>query len=535
MFLEDSPINKSSEDLLNRSTFSKKLSEFLMSTNVADGYCVALFGPWGSGKSSIVNMTMETLEKRSDASQQTVIMKFNPWYYASTGQLIHIFMKELADHLANSGERNLKRAADLLSTYSTIFGLFSEPIGKAGSLVADMVKHRSLYDGKDMTDQHNKIVNALSKYAGRIIVVIDDIDRLSDEEIRMIFQLVSAVCKFPKVIYLLAFDKDIVVRALNNVQGYDGERYLEKIVQVPVYIPDAKNTYIWSAFDANMNTLRQSFPSVIFEELRWCKVWRSLVSEYVGNIRDIIRLTNALEFKLSLIDQEVNFADLVGVTIIELKIPKLYEWIKLHRALLLGSDDTRISLIGQKNIYEYYLQNLKEVDKKQAEKYLFILSCFFPFVDDVINHMNTYVLDDRTLRHIGNTDFFERYFDFEVDQSAIKYSEFKACVMSSSKEEIGAYLKKISKSNGLINFLKELDSSRKMFSQERLGVLIQALAENYELFMNFEPSKEILSYRLDMCLYLSTVELLKLIDDVYIKAELVAKCQNILSLEYNTL
>lgn len=58
--------------------------------------------------------------------------------------------------------------------------------------------------------------------------MIDDIDRLSNEQIQLIFQLVNAVAGFPNITYLLSFDKDIVVRALSNVQHCDGEEYLKK-------------------------------------------------------------------------------------------------------------------------------------------------------------------------------------------------------------------------------------------------------------------------------------------------------------------
>lgn len=62
----------------------------------------------------------------------------------------------------------------------------------------------------------------------KIIVIIDDIDRLSDFEIRQIFQLVKLLANFPKTIYLLSFDKNIVVNALEEIQGISGEKFSKK-------------------------------------------------------------------------------------------------------------------------------------------------------------------------------------------------------------------------------------------------------------------------------------------------------------------
>ena len=85
--------------------------------------------------------------------------------------------------------------------------------------------------------QKEKLIKELKKKKKKIIVVIDDIDRLSNEQIRMVFQLVNQVAGLPNVLYLLSMDKDVVVRALKNVQDCNGEEYLEKIVQVPFTIP----------------------------------------------------------------------------------------------------------------------------------------------------------------------------------------------------------------------------------------------------------------------------------------------------------
>ena len=71
---------------------------------------------------------------------------------------------------------------------------------------------------------------------------IDDIDRLNNKEIRLLIQLVKAVCDFPNVIYVLSFDKSIVSKALENEQNIDGRSYLEKIIQLSIDIPMVEQT-----------------------------------------------------------------------------------------------------------------------------------------------------------------------------------------------------------------------------------------------------------------------------------------------------
>ncbi|WP_029067309.1 P-loop NTPase fold protein [Lachnobacterium bovis] len=91
---------------------------------------------------------------------------------------------------------------------------------------------QKLAQGANLDETKKKLEDALLETHQRIIVVIDDIDRLTNAQIRDIFQLVKQVGDFPNVIYLLSMDRDVVTRALEEVHDCDGYEYLEKIIQV---------------------------------------------------------------------------------------------------------------------------------------------------------------------------------------------------------------------------------------------------------------------------------------------------------------
>src|SRR5881628_1548344 len=71
---------------------------------------------------------------------------------------------------------------------------------------------------------------------GPLVVIIDDIDRLRPDEIRLLFQLVKANADFPNLVYLLLFQRDIVELAVGE-SGLPGEEFLEKVVQVAFDLP----------------------------------------------------------------------------------------------------------------------------------------------------------------------------------------------------------------------------------------------------------------------------------------------------------
>ena len=93
MLNPDLPITKNSEDILNRSTFANSLAKTLLQYSFSSSLTIGLYGEWGSGKTSLLNMVLETVESKDS---NTVILRFNPWLCSNSKQLITQFFKQLS-------------------------------------------------------------------------------------------------------------------------------------------------------------------------------------------------------------------------------------------------------------------------------------------------------------------------------------------------------------------------------------------------------------------------------------------------------
>lgn len=97
----DSPIKTKREDLLGRSKFSESLGKALLKWKSEDGIVIGLYGKWGSGKSSVINLATEYIEKETrkkkySEKDKPIVIRFNPWNFTEQNQLISIFFSELA-------------------------------------------------------------------------------------------------------------------------------------------------------------------------------------------------------------------------------------------------------------------------------------------------------------------------------------------------------------------------------------------------------------------------------------------------------
>jgi len=76
MFKPDQPIKSCKEDILGRYLFAQSLGDAILSYKEKDSIVIGLFGAWGSGKTSIINMALEHIDfvskNRNDAEKHKI-------------------------------------------------------------------------------------------------------------------------------------------------------------------------------------------------------------------------------------------------------------------------------------------------------------------------------------------------------------------------------------------------------------------------------------------------------------------------------
>lgn len=267
-YITDKPIERVDQDCLGRASFSKQLGESLYQYSERDGLVIGLYGKWGTGKTSVINMALTELETLStDSLNKPVIVRFSPWNYSDKNNLIGLFFHCLIskiDSLKDNSELKMTVGKALSDYAGALDALALIPL--VGPGVAAILKAlaqgvgENLLQEADLDKTKTKLEEALASINNKIIVVIDDIDRLTNSQIRDIFQLVKQVADFPNVIYILSMDRDVVRSALSEVHKIDGDEYLEKIIQVPFELPDIHKDKIKGIFFDKLNHIISELP-----------------------------------------------------------------------------------------------------------------------------------------------------------------------------------------------------------------------------------------------------------------------------------
>ena len=286
----DRPVERPEEDLFGYAPFAKQLADSICKLEAPDGLVIAVHGPWGSGKSTLLNFVKWYLEE-SPKKEQPVLVSFNPWWFSGQENLARAFLGQLRAVLPDR-LRRLKALGSMIGEFSDGIAATAEALGY--SAVGGVAKAALGRKPKDIPALKKRIADVLKRQKQRILVLVDDIDRLTPEDIRQLFKVIKALADFPNVAYLLAFDRAMAVKALSDDRGTSGQVYLEKIVQVPFELPAIDRTSLRNALFRRLDGLFEGTSSDLFDSTYWGNVYFEGIDPFIQVPRDIERLVNTL-------------------------------------------------------------------------------------------------------------------------------------------------------------------------------------------------------------------------------------------------
>ncbi|MHB1873929.1 MAG: P-loop NTPase fold protein [Streptosporangiaceae bacterium] len=324
----DQPVSSRDEDRLGRALFADRMAAMLHSVPAEHGLVVALTGPWGSGKTSVLNMVRKDLVGRGWAR---TVLEFNPWMFSGSEQLVRAFFEQVSAQLRLSkGTAELDLASQLADYGQALTPLVFVPVagpwlaraGVVSGAVGKVLKARKKIDPVEV--QRRRIESALAKLPEPIFIMVDDVDRLTAREIRDIFALVRLTAHFPKIIYVLAFDRSMVERALDDGEHGDGRRYLDKIVEVGFDLPTISQPALEALLLGGIEEATGEVKTGPFDQRRWPDVFYRVIRPLFSTPREVNRYLAPLPAMLGALGEEVALVDVLALEAVRIRLPDLF-------------------------------------------------------------------------------------------------------------------------------------------------------------------------------------------------------------------
>ncbi|MEE0025252.1 KAP family P-loop NTPase fold protein [Methanobrevibacter sp.] len=482
----DRPIKNEHQDKLNRTKFADSIAESIINIpKNHDSIVIGLMGDWGTGKSSLLNLIENKIP------QDVNILRFNPWNYYSQQTLFASFFDELSNSLSLSNKIRTKFQKYKNKIYMGGITLGSSVVPQVGALA------NFISDSESGTlDDIKKELDDIFKTQPKTVVIIDDIDRLTPDEIKQIFQLVKSLADFPNLIYILAFDKKYVNYSLKewNIKDekyYHTEDFIDKIIQIPLTIPKFNDEDLYKIFESKFTEILSNHEDTD-DNLDINKIY-SFLKPFFKNIREINRYCNALDFYLYSINNEVWIYDFALLTSIQIFATEIYNEIKYNKDLFTGffsiyEEVPNISTLDKDNL-KIFLKNLFNTNLKYETEIKDILMELFPKVKFILSSEHTSneeILQKITHYGIMEENYFDLYFTFDTTNQ-LSQSRINSIILSSKEsiESLKYELLKIKKRKLLFKLIYQLKYHIDSFNEKSIKNFIIIFVNDYlELFSN---------------------------------------------------
>lgn len=500
VFDADRPILKKDQDRLNRAQFAKCLARCLLDYNETGSLVIGLQGGFGSGKTSIINLVVEELNFAGSNmldENKPIILNFSAWSYSGQNQLIYNFFRRLSATLRSIPNlENGERIIQLLELYVSFFT--QKPIPRSLRKKKHWWQRSSHYEddtfyawesGRDLTLVKAELNELLNKQHHKIIIIIDNISRLFDYEIKQIFQIVKSMGDYANTVYLLSYDKHQIIKAINKIDDGTGDKYLEKIVQLPFDVPPILQQDLENIFADRISDVIANVTEETWDIEYWADLYYNSLKYFFKNCRDITRYVNILSFGYSRLRDLVNPVDFFALTALSVFTPSIYFGVRDNKDLFTDLLDN-VYPLDKDQIAKDKLR-IEEIIKRDHhvahEIILALLMRLFPRLRHIYQPDTPFYYSielARKLKRISSPDLFDLYFSLSMQSAQILSTEFETILhMTTNPEAFDHALTRLNQDGRIIKFLDLLDSHViKTIPPEQIQPIINALLDNGDLF-----------------------------------------------------
>lgn len=416
------------QDIYSRKKLALKIAEQINKFSDKIGsFSIGIVGPWGAGKTSFLNQIkteLDKLEIENDKKyKQNLVLNFNPWQYPNETNLTQVFLREIEVKLRKHtfSDRHINDYVNhLFKNNRSFWSIFLN----------------ALLPPRNIEELHKSISTSIIQSKKRLVIFIDDIDRLQSHEVYEILTIIRNIGNLPNLIFVLAYDKEYLVKILTDTIK-DSQEFLSKFFQAEYALSKIQHDSITTEL---ISQIGNAFPDLMPTNLPPSsqnedqfktidRLFQNLVGrELLKNQRDVIKLMNSLVINWPIFIGEILFEDYIKLEILRLKYGNVYSRIKFRDTKFI-SQIRESFVFGTKNVNllgdSWETLNEEEqlklfddfiIDENDKRIVLNVLKSLFPIPEEQNPFAQSYseFTDGEKLKAVKNVLRFDLYFQNDI-------------------------------------------------------------------------------------------------------------------------
>lgn len=362
-FVTDKSLGKDKElkDELGYKPYAELIASKIINSSFENSFAIGINGKWGLGKTSF----MDLIKRKIDEDKNGIIeIDFNPWYSHSEKAVIVDFFETLQNKLSPA---NTSFSSQIEKYSNKLVELNKNTLTQSIQLTSSIFS-----DEKSLADLKRKINKTLERLNKKIVIYIDDLDRLDSTELLEVMRLIRNTADFRNTFFVVAYDRNYVLNALEKHNPINLQNYLDKIFQLEITLPYFNKVILREKLS---QLISKKWSIEDYSELHKIIKNATQIDGWLENMRDVTRLANSLLLNYSKLHGEVDFYDFIKIEVLRLKYPSVY-------TILFTKKDEIFTLKESHNLRlssSYFLSNLEQ-NQEQSRSF-----------EKNESHINTYL------------------------------------------------------------------------------------------------------------------------------------------------
>lgn len=480
--LEDTPAKV---DSLGRKQIADQIAITIEKAQISKAFVFAITGAWGEGKSTLMEFIITRLDK-----EKTVSFRFDPWFFNTQESLINNFFHSLFEKV------NENRVASgtnfLISKYSSYISGVKEKEGIAFKAATSLANY------SDQIEVLKEELDLCLKLLGRrIVIFIDNLDRLERKELLLIFKLVNLCSNFHNVIFVLLYDKQQILEKLNKNSHKDyAQKYLEKIIQAEIVLPKADDAIVISTWDKMLSGTLKSYIDNLSQEDK--EKYNSAVfglSSLISNLRLAKTHINWLTLKLPFLEgNQLNFVDFFILESISYYYPNVYKELMIYKKHIPYYSDygNYAYFDGQKKVNNLRGEIFKRIiplddNSPQTRTLYLLLSLAFKglknYINNAENYWGGYIGEAKYFekRPVDDERYYSSYFSF-VPTSKLELAQTLETILNYLRQSTSAEMAEFVFAQYVSDMLKQGNESELLIHLRQNAALLEDSLRPYIIY-----------------------------------------------------
>lgn len=319
LFLDDSEIEFPEHDFLSRTNLANNLFNQITTIKSQKSIAFGITGEWGSGKTSFINLIKRNFDNDKHKDNY-IIIDYDPWLNIKIESIIQNFFDSVESKIR---EYSLEISKDIRKYGESVVSI------DGSGVIDSALKNLSIIQKDSLTQEFDKINKLLKKLDKKIIVFIDDFDRLQANEIMEVLKLIRNTAGFDNFTYIVAFDKEYLTKSLKSIKIPFPDKYSEKIfvneIKLLPVTYEQKQEFLKSSLLTHFPEKEEEIKGLLDKEYTiFYSQYNKTLIECLTNVRDLKRFLNLFFTNYQKIREEVVLRDYFVLQLLKFKYYDIY-------------------------------------------------------------------------------------------------------------------------------------------------------------------------------------------------------------------